>query len=154
MRKAATNTVAFWPMQGRPSFQRHRAFIPAFQNWKMLIKKFFIVQLPILVWCKTKDAAKDLCATGNYEPNSQIQYEMAQESLRGCHRMGDGRNFLKTSVPLYFINTYQMSLILARSILLDGAFTLFLRWKFCYLLDLSKWKPCIPELVVGMTPSK
>ncbi len=41
------------------------------------------------------------------------------ESLKGSHKMGDGRIFLKTFAPLSFIKTFRMDLISARSISLD-----------------------------------
>ncbi len=41
IRKATKNSIVFWPMMVRPSFQGRRAFIAAFpnENWKMSIKK-------------------------------------------------------------------------------------------------------------------
>jgi hypothetical protein len=43
-------------------------------------------------------------------------------TLKGSHAMGDGLIFPKTSVPLFLMTTYQMSLIWARSTLLDSTF--------------------------------
>ncbi len=74
------------------------------------------------------------CATGNLVPliNCQLLYEMhGAVALKGSHRMGDGRFFLKTSAPapLSLMTTYWMSLISAIS--LDSTFmaVLFCRVK-------------------------
>jgi hypothetical protein len=44
------------------------------------------------------------------------------ESFKGSHGMGDFRIFLKISVPLALINTYQMNIISAGSISLESTF--------------------------------
>ncbi len=156
MRKVMKNSIAFWPMMVRPSFQGRRAFIAAFpnENWKMSIKKS---SLHNGNWFRNFSSC--LCQS-LYDVKQKAQQELCvplgdgTESLKGSHRMGNCHIFLKASVPFFLINTYQMSLHSAGSILLDSTFTIFHRWKFRSLLDLSRRQPCLPELVVGMTQSE
>ncbi len=49
-------------------------------------------------------------------------YEVETESLKGSHKMGDGRIFLKTSALLSLIKTFLMNLISAGPISVDSTF--------------------------------
>ena len=85
-----------------------------FRNWQ-LKPNFFIAHLPILVRCKTKGgvgAECDLiaklairCLIANFCRDGTV-------TLKGSHRMGDGRIFSKNlHASLSLMTTYQMSLI-------------------------------------------
>jgi hypothetical protein len=60
-----------------------------------------------------------VCVTAQLVP---ITVRDGAVTLKGSHKMGDGRIFLKTSAPLSLMTTYRMCLILARSISLDSTF--------------------------------
>ncbi len=150
----------------RPSFQGRRAFITAFpiENWKTSIKKS---SLHIGNWFRNFSSC--LCQSV-YEVKQKAQQELCvplgimnliakyctrwQRIFKGLSQDGGWADIYKISVPLFLINTYQMSLISAGSILLDSTFTIFHRWKFRSLLDLSRRQPCLPEVAVGMTQSE
>jgi hypothetical protein len=57
------------------------------------------------------------------------------ESLKGSHRIGEGRIFLKTA-PASLIKTYRMNLFSVRSISLDSSF----KHNFILCLPLSLGK--------------
>jgi hypothetical protein len=88
--------------------QIHGAFIAAFtsekrwmtikkRNWP-LIPNFFIAHLSILVQSKTKGVVRVVCVFLRIWPlraKWPITVEDGAESLKGSHRMEDGRIFLK-----------------------------------------------------------
>ncbi len=49
-----------------------------------------------------------------FVPELPTAVQVGAETLKGSHRMGDGRIFLKTSAALSLIRAFQMSLILCR----------------------------------------
>jgi hypothetical protein len=62
--------------------------------WQV-IPNVFSAHLPILVRCKTKGAVGALCA---YTAQSTIKCLVGAVNLKGSHRMGDGRIFLKSTL--------------------------------------------------------
>jgi hypothetical protein len=75
------------------------------------ILNVFTAHLPILVRCKIKGAVGAVCAFTAHDGCLPITVGDGAVTLKGRHRMGDGRIFLKTFAPLSLINTYRMCLI-------------------------------------------
>ncbi len=100
------------------------------RHW-LQVPNLFMAPLPKDVCRENKAAGRVVCAFGNLFPNSQSKTRRRSKLLKSCHRMWDGRIFLKTSARHSLMTTYRMNLILARSISVDSTFT---RW--------SDYNPC------------
>ncbi len=69
-----------------------------FLNWQLMLN-FFIVHLPILVWCKNQRRSRsDVCLTGQLAIRCLIAKNRTRwccNTLKGSHRRGDERIFSK-----------------------------------------------------------
>ncbi len=88
--------------------------------WKLLPNLSF-APLPTTAWSK-KRLKTDLSALMEISLPISNNCTRWRGSLKGSRRMGNGRNFLKTSEPYSLIKTYRQIPLSARSISLTGSF--------------------------------